>query len=219
MPKSPDAVETLQLIRLEVFSPQMRERRGEEARFLRVSAAMMAFAFVLFVAACGAQRIRVYSGPERPRDRVATVSGFFDRDRMMVTIETLDGRKVAGQGPFRGGVYSRDTVAEIIPGYHEAEVRFWGFSGTTTMVSDKPLFVAFVAQAGRDYEIRVRRFGDAFYPTAPSVVPPSPWLVWVVDTHSGEPVQVPRRRPRDGDATVPAPRPDAPNADESVGAP
>lgn len=185
----------------------------------RLGALGLLFLLAAWQAGCGAQRIRVYGGPERPRDRVATVSGFFDRDRMMVTIETIDGRKVVGQGPFRGGVYSRDTIAEIIPGYHEAEVRFWGFSGTATMVSDKPLLVAFVAQAGRDYEIRVRRYGDAFYPGDPGVVPPSPWLVWVVDLHTGEPVQVPRRSPRDAVRPTPTAPPDVPKADQSGAVP
>lgn len=148
---------------------------------------------LLTVAGCAGQRVKMYRGPELPDAQTATVSGFFDRDAMMVTIESVDGVPVPGQSWFRGGIYNRDTVAVIEPGVRQIGIRFWGFVGADAVQSPGRVTLRYEAAPGRRYEVRVGRDPgrSLAHPETLRRVrisgmgPYSDWIAWIIDLETG----------------------------------
>lgn len=138
----------------------------------------------------------MYQGAERPASETATVSGYFDRDSMMVMIASVDTIPVPGQS-FRGGFYNRDTTAVIEPGPRLIGIRFWGLVGTITVESRYRIDLKFDAEAGRHYEVRVARdpgMGVAHPETLRRVMVPGmgsrPWIVWIIDLETAQRVRL-----------------------------
>jgi hypothetical protein len=135
------------------------------------------------------QRVKMHAGPDLPSAQIATISGQFDRAGLMVTLESVDGEKVPGQGPIRGGVYSRDTVAVVMPGVHSVEIKFW----SPNVVSEMPTALAFDVRAGHNYEIRVGRDPsdrDTFWSNLrkATIGGRERWQAWVIDLDAGNSV-------------------------------
>lgn len=165
---------------------------GVSSGRLRVSVPAACLLSLVTALGCGAQRVKMYQGPERPASETATVSGYFDRDSMMVTIASVDTIPVPGQR-FRGSFYNRDTTAVIEPGPRLIGIRFWGLVGTITVESRQRIEVKFDAEAGRHYEVRVARdpgMGVAHPETLRRVMIPGmgsrPWIVWVIDLETAQ---------------------------------
>jgi len=162
---------------------KFRARGGTGALLVLIVAAPVA------LAGCPAQRVRMYRGEELRENQVASVTGEFNRGGIMISLENIDGARVPGQGPIRGGIYSRKTEAVIAPGVHTVEVTFWG----PDVQSLEPTPVTFDAEAGHQYEIRVARAPgqeDTFWSRLAyaTIGRREPWLVWVVDLQTGQPV-------------------------------
>lgn len=147
---------------------------------------------VLLLAGCAMQRVKMYPGSDLPPSETATISGHFDRGGLMVTVESVDGQKVPGQGPVRGGGYSRDTVSVVAPGTHTVEIQFWAllWSGGTVQTHE-PIPLRFEAKAGHDYEIRAARDSEdrdtAWSALATATIGGrEKWVSWVVDLQTNE---------------------------------
>ena len=150
---------------------------------------MVAVGVTLFLActSCASkQRVKMYPGADLPDRDLAVVTGEFDRNGMMVTLEQVDGVTVPGQGPIRGGVFSRETQALVTTGAHTVSIQFWSSNVHTLNPTD----LRFSAEAGHVYEIRVGRApGDTDTVWSrllkATVGGTERWTAWVIDTTTG----------------------------------
>jgi hypothetical protein len=131
---------------------------------------------------CAAGRpLHFYDGFELPRSETALVTVQSDDNLVKLRIEAVDGMRLPGA---EREFHERDREVILRPGKHSLEVRGWGIrsvgpdielpSGVrgseVLVISFEPQRLDFVAAAGRDYEVRVRRV--PFDPSSDDVAAP-----------------------------------------------
>jgi hypothetical protein len=141
---------------------------------------------------CPGQRVKMYSGDAQAPDQLATLRGYFHRMGPMISLESIDGAPVPGQGPIRGGVYGRETEALITPGEHTVAFTVWAYRGAIGNSSGM-LQLTFRAERGHAYEVRASPAPDRgeslWEKFERDLLDRAAWDVFIVDLQSEQPVQ------------------------------
>ncbi|MGD9724314.1 MAG: hypothetical protein AB7U76_24005 [Pirellulales bacterium] len=148
-------------------------RASGSFRRVRRLAAYGALAVVL--AACGARRIRAYSDPSLPSEKVAVLrTQAVPLLGKYLTVESLDGVLIKEGRP----IYGYQEI-DITPGPHVVEVSY--IEGS--ILSTSSALVTFDAREGVRYEVQ----GMAYFPDlASAFLGKGQWVAWIVDLRTGE---------------------------------